>query len=210
MDSLLPCHYLDAHLLVLEKPPGLLTVPGRGPDKQDCLAARVQARHPDALIVHRLDQATSGLVLMARGAAMQRALSMAFAARRVHKRYVALVEGRLDIPADAQDGWSVIDLPLICDWPRRPRQKVDFTAGRPSRTRWRVLGVEGECTRLELEPVTGRSHQLCVHLLALGHPIRGDDLYGIPGPRLCLHASGLELLHPALGHPLRFESPAPF
>lgn len=204
--------YADDHLLVLDKPAGLLAVPGRGPDKQDCLSARAQARWPDALIVHRLDMATSGLLVLARGAAMQRALSMAFAARRVQKRYLAVVAGRLASPAA---DWGVIDLPLILDWPNRPRRMIDPAHGKPSLTRWRVLGYEDDCTRVELEPVTGRSHQLRVHLLALGHPIMGDQLYApaalaARSGRLLLHAWRLEFDHPASGRRLQFESPAPF
>jgi tRNA pseudouridine32 synthase/23S rRNA pseudouridine746 synthase len=128
----------DAALLVLDKPAGLLAVPGRGADKADCLSARAQRRWPDALVVHRLDQATSGLMLLARGAAVQRALSQAFAERRVHKRYEALVHGQLP-DAEAADGWGLIELPLRLDWPRRPRSIVDAAHGKPSRTRWRVL-----------------------------------------------------------------------
>lgn len=203
--------HADPHLLVLEKPAGLLCVPGRGEDKQDCLAARAQAVHPDALVVHRLDMATSGLWLMARGADMQRQLSRAFADRQVGKRYVAVVAGRLEMPAGAVGGWAVIDLPLAADWPNRPRRVVDPANGKPSVTRWRVLGHEGETTRLELEPITGRSHQLRVHLLALGHPILGDALYAPPGiaaasPRLLLHASRLSLTHPATGEAMRWTS----
>ena len=201
--------HADDALLVLDKPSGLLSVPGRGPDKADCLAARVQARYPEALVVHRLDMDTSGLMLMARGAAMQRALSQAFAARAVTKRYVAVVAGRL---AMQETDWGTIDLPLICDWPNRPRQMVDAARGKPSVTRWRVLGHEGATTRVELEPVTGRSHQLRVHLAALGHPILGDPLYGDPSAssRMLLHASALRLAHPATGAERAFESPPPF
>lgn len=201
--------YADASLLVFDKPSGLLSVPGRGPDKADCLAARAQVRYPDALVAHRLDMDTSGLMAMARGTAMQRALSQAFAARAVTKRYVAVVAGRLAAPAE---DWGTIDLPLIGDWPRRPRQMVDPVRGKPSVTRWRVLGYAGETTRVELEPVTGRSHQLRVHLAALGHPILGDSLYAPPSaaPRLLLHASALRLAHPATDAELAFESPVPF
>src|SRR5574340_329284 len=171
--------YLDDALLVVDKPSGLLAVPGRGADKQDCLAARVQARYPDALVVHRLDMATSGLMVMARGMAAQRALSMAFAARAVSKRYIALVAGRLQAPAQA---WGTIDLPIIVDWPNRPLRIVDRQHGKPSLTHWRVLGYDetGSATRVELEPVTGRSHQLRVHLRELGYPILGDALYAPP------------------------------
>ena len=205
--------YADAALLVLAKPSGLLSVPGRGADKQDCLAARVQARYPDALIVHRLDMDTSGLMVMARGAAAQRELSKIFAARAVHKRYVAVVAGRLE---PAEHTWGVVDLPLICDWPNRPRQIVDPVLGKPSLTRWRVLGHgDDDTTRVELEPVTGRSHQLRVHLRELGHPILGDALYAPPearirSGRLLLHAASLRFAHPVSGVACVFESPPPF
>lgn len=209
----LACLHADDDLLVLDKPPGLLCVPGRGPDKQDCLSTRAQALWSDALIVHRLDQPTSGLVLMARGLPMQRALSRIFAERRVHKRYEALVHGRPSAATDA-DGWAEIDLPLIVDWPNRPRSKVDHATGKPSRTRWRLLAHDAatDTARLALEPVTGRSHQLRVHLLALGHPIVGDALYGTPdtAPRLMLHACALRLEHPVSGHTLDLRSDVPF
>lgn len=197
----MPLH-VDDHLLVLDKPAGLLAVPGRL--EPDCLAARVQALWPDALIVHRLDQATSGLIVMARGAAAQRRLSADFAARRVHKRYIAVVEGELP------DAAGEIALPLAADWPNRPRQIVDAVRGKASLTRWRVLAHDAATTRLELEPVTGRSHQLRVHLQAIGHAIVGDALYGRPGPRLLLHASHLALAHPYDGRPVAFESHPPF
>lgn len=186
--------HADARVLVANKPSGLLAVPGRGPDKQDCASARAQALYPDALIVHRLDMATSGLLLFARGAEWQRRLSLEFAERRVGKRYIAVVTGRLPPTQD----WAEVDLPLLADWPNRPRQKVDELQGKPSLTRYRVLGYEEQGTRVELEPVTGRSHQLRVHMLALGHPIVGDALYntGSPAPRLLLHACRLQL--PAL------------
>ena len=205
----------DAHLIALDKPAGLLAVPGRGADKSDCLSARAQCRWPDALVVHRLDQATSGLMLLARGAAMQRALGSAFAERRVVKCYEALVHGHAALPAGvAADGWAEIDLPLIVDWPRRPRSKVDHALGKPSLTRWRPLGAGAApgTTRLALQPVTGRSHQLRVHLLASGHPIVGDTLYAPAdgAPRLMLHAYELRLTHPATGAPLALRSPAPF
>ncbi|MDR2853454.1 MAG: RluA family pseudouridine synthase [Burkholderiaceae bacterium] len=172
-DTLALIHQSDT-LLVLDKPAGLLCVPGRGADKQDCLSARVQARWPDARVVHRLDMATSGLVLMARGAAMQRALSQAFALRQIDKRYEAIVHGVLD--DDRQ--WHEIDAPIAPDWPRRPLRIVD-AAGQPSRTRWRVLRPlpEHGATHVLLVPVTGRTHQLRVHLAHIGHPIVGDALY---------------------------------
>jgi tRNA pseudouridine32 synthase / 23S rRNA pseudouridine746 synthase len=206
--------YVDASVLVLDKPSGLLAVPGRGVDKQDCLSARVQVCYPDALIVHRLDMATSGLMVMARGVDAQRALSRAFAAREVSKRYIAVVAGRLEAPPEA---WGTIDLPIIIDWPNRPLRIIDHQLGKPSLTRWRVLGYDatGTCTRVELEPVTGRSHQLRVHLRELGHPILGDALYAPPdvqaqASRLLLHAGSLGLVHPVTGEALMFESPVPF
>ena len=208
--------HADAHLLVLDKPSGLLSVPGRGEDKQDCLSRRAQARFADALVVHRLDMATSGLMLMGRGAAMQRALSQMFERREVGKRYLAVVDGRLAPPDDAS-GWGLIDLPIAVDWPRRPLRVIDAAQGKPSQTRWRSLGFDAarQGTRVELEPVTGRSHQLRVHLQALGHPILGDALYAPEAvrrkaARLLLHACTLALAHPATGARLRFESPPDF
>ncbi len=206
--------HVDDALLVLDKPSGLLAVPGRGADKQDCVSARVQARYPDALIVHRLDMDTSGLMVMARGPVAQRALSMAFAARAVTKRYLAVVAGRVKPPAGE---WGCIDLPLVCDWPNRPRQIVDHAIGKPSLTRWRVLehDVTHDATHVELEPVTGRSHQLRVHLAARGHPILGDPLYApaavqARAPRLMLHAWRLAFEHPVTADAMTFERPAPF
>ena len=200
--------YLDDDLLVIDKPAGLLSVPGRGADKQDCASSRVQSLHCDAQIVHRLDLATSGLLLMARGVEMQRLLSIAFAQRRVAKRYVAIVHGAMPGPA------GEIALPLAADWPQRPRQKVDPLHGKPSLTRWRSLAHDAvaQTSRIELEPVTGRSHQLRVHLAALGHPIVGDALYGgdAHAPRLLLHACELALAHPRTGEALVLRSAAPF
>jgi tRNA pseudouridine32 synthase/23S rRNA pseudouridine746 synthase len=201
----------DAQVLVLEKPAGMLCVPGRGADKQDCLSLRVQQSFPDALVVHRLDMATSGLWVMARGAPVQRQLNHAFSQRQVQKRYVALVAGRIEV-AD----WQEIDLPIAVDWPNRPRRVIDTKGGKPSLTRWRVLGPAGiDATRLELEPITGRSHQLRVHLQATGHPILGDALYAPPeveilAPRLMLHATQIAFAHPHTGAMMSFSSPAPF
>lgn len=203
--------YLDEQLVVLDKPAGLLAVPGRGEDKQDCLSARAQALWPDALVVHRLDMATSGLFVMGRGLHVQRLLSRAFAERGVQKRYEALVAGDLGVAGTR----GVIDLPLAADWPNRPLQKVDPDQGRASTTRWEVLAQLPGATRLMLEPVTGRTHQLRVHLQAVGHPILGDALYApaevqARAPRLLLHATSLQLAHPATGEPLAFVSAAPF
>ena len=201
----------DAACVVVVKPAGLLSVPGRGEHLHDCVASRVQAMLSDALVVHRLDMATSGLMLFARGAAAQRALSIAFAAREVHKRYVAVVEGLIEHDS------GEIDLPLMADWPNRPKQKADREHGKPSLTHYRVLARDESAgtTRVELEPVTGRAHQLRVHLLGLGHPILGDALYAPPEvqartDRLLLHASALRFAHPTSGAPMQFESAAPF
>jgi tRNA pseudouridine32 synthase/23S rRNA pseudouridine746 synthase len=198
----------DAAMVAVNKPAGMLSVPGRGDDKQDCASARVQRLYPDALVVHRLDMATSGILLLARGTEAQRRLGIAFARREVHKRYVAVVHGRM-----AHDEGE-IDLPLIADWPQRPRQKVDAVLGKPSLTRYRVLAYDdaSDTSRVSLEPVTGRSHQLRVHLLAMGHAIVGDALYGeAPAAgRLMLHACELILPHPVDERRVELRCEAPF
>ena len=201
--------HVDDACIVVEKPSGLLSVPGRGEHLRDCLATRVRAMFADALVVHRLDMATSGLMLFARGVAAQRALSRAFERREVHKRYVAVVHGRVE-PEQGE-----IDLPLLADWPNRPLQKVDHAHGKPSLTRWRVIDAAADRTRLELEPITGRAHQLRVHLRAIGHPILGDALYAPPevlagADRLLLHAARLRFAHPVSGAPIEIESVVPF
>lgn len=205
--------YFDDFLVVLNKPPGHLSVPGRGPDKQDCLSTRVQAQYPDALVVHRLDMSTSGLIVMARGVAMQRALSTAFSERRVHKRYEAVTSGALTA---APGSWHTINLPIAVDWPNRPLRMVD-ASGQASETRYQVLQIasDQQTTRVALEPITGRTHQLRVHLQAIGHPIVGDALYApeavrIRSPRLLLHACALAFTHPATGMPLQFTSAPDF
>jgi tRNA pseudouridine32 synthase/23S rRNA pseudouridine746 synthase len=221
----------DADLLVLHKPAGLLCVPGRGPDKQDCLSTRAQQRWPGALIVHRLDQATSGLVLMARHPDAQRRLSQAFAERQVLKRYQAVVRGHPVRGGDAQDdeghdkggAWNEISLPIAADWERRPLRVIDHAKGKPSVTRWRTLapgndvadGPDTGTTRVELEPITGRTHQLRVHLAAIGHAIVGDALYADAvtqalSPRLLLHACQLAFTHPATGEPVCIHMPPDF
>jgi len=204
--------YADDWLVAVDKPAGMLSVPGRGADKADCAARRVQAVFPDALVVHRLDMGTSGVLVFGRGAVAQRALSISFAERAVAKRYLAVVAGS---PAEDE---GRIELPLICDWPNRPRQKVDAERGKPSTTLWRVLARHGgpaPTARLALTPVTGRSHQLRVHLQAIGHPIVGDELYAPPdvhalAPRLLLHAELLTLPHPGDSRALTLTSPCPF
>jgi tRNA pseudouridine32 synthase / 23S rRNA pseudouridine746 synthase len=200
--------HADEALLIVDKPAGLLSVPGRGEYySQHNLASFLQAQWADALIVHRLDMATSGLMVFARGIEMQRRLSLAFEKRRVAKRYEAVAEGVM--AADSGE----VDAPLIIDWPNRPRQIVDRVAGKPALTRWHVLARDGETTRVALEPVTGRSHQLRVHLQHIGHPIRGDEFYApepLGAPRLLLHARRLAFAHPASGEAVAFESPCPF
>ena len=204
--------YADAHLLVLNKPAGLLSVPGKGDDKQDCLSARAQRRYPDALIVHRLDMATSGLMLMARGPEMQTTISKLFETRAIHKGYLAVVDGYM-APSSS---WNLIDLPIALDWPNRPL-RIIHAAGKASQTRWRALHSDSnaDTTRMELEPITGRSHQLRVHLKALGHPIVGDALYApaalaAKASRLLLHACLLRFVHPAIAQDMIFENTPPF
>jgi tRNA pseudouridine32 synthase/23S rRNA pseudouridine746 synthase len=216
-DASLGVLHADAHLLVLDKPAGLLSVPGRGADKQDCASARAQSMYADALVVHRLDMATSGLLLMARGPTNQRTLSAAFALRQVHKRYQAVVAADPATVAQAGEGWQTLQAPIWLDWTQRPRRVVDFNLGQASTTRWRLLGpgpLPGTA-RLELEPLTGRSHQLRVHMQHLGWSMLGDALYAnapvaTQAPRLWLHATELALAHPSTGAPLHFVSAAPF
>lgn len=204
--------YLSDQLLVVDKPSGLLSVPGRHPGKEDCLSRRVQAEFPDAMIVHRLDMGTSGIVVMGRGARAQRELSIQFQERRVRKRYQALVDGHWTAAATGE-----IDLPIGVDEAKHPKQKVDHVAGRPCLTRYRVLdgGSAPAVSRIELEPMTGRSHQLRVHMEAMGHPILGDDFYGTAAScakaeRLMLHACRIEFEHPETGARLCIECPPPF
>ena len=220
-DSPLDLVYRDASIIVVNKPVGLLSVPGRGADKQDCLTARIRKEFTDALSVHRLDMATSGLMVFARGAGMQRRLSQMFREREVEKRYVAVVMGKVE------PSTGVVDLPVVADWPNRPRRKIDIGSGKPSLTRFRVLGYEttarrsihqGErnlvTTRVELEPVTGRTHQLRVHMAAIGHPVLGDTLYGgdagSNAERLLLHAGVLGFAHPLSEVPLAWVSEPQF
>ena len=203
--------YADAQLLVVSKPSGMLSVPGRGEEKQDCLVKRVQVDYPDALIVHRLDCDTSGLLVLARGKLMHRRLSIQFQERQVDKRYVAVVAGKLTPTA------GEVNLPLIVDWPNRPLHKVDHDIGKPSLTLYRVVAYDADedSSRVELTPETGRTHQLRVHMQALGHPILGDSLYADPASRakadrLLLHAEYLAFQHPESGKRLEFNCPAGF
>ena len=201
--------HADDWLIVIDKPSGLLSVPGRGPEKADCAITRIQKAWPDALTVHRLDMSTSGLLLFARSKDAQRELSRQFEAGRVEKTYIADVWGR----PDSQHG--LVDLPLITDWPNRPRQKVDREIGKPSQTRYLISQSSAVASRMSLTPLTGRSHQLRVHMAELGHPILGDELYAHDeaekiATRLHLHAAKLAFTHPQSGSPMRFQSPCPF
>jgi len=194
--------YVDDHILIIDKPAGLLSVPGRS--EPDCVVTRLQVDFPDALTVHRLDMATSGVMVFAHRPEVQRILSMAFAARQVTKRYIAVIAG--ETPDEGE-----VDLPLITDWPNRPRQMVDHAIGKPSLTRYRTLSRGEATSRVELEPVTGRSHQLRVHMMAIGHPILGDEFYAPPvvfsqASRLLLHAQSLSLPHPHTGETMTFTS----
>ena len=203
--------HLDRSLIVVNKPARLLSVPGRGPEKQDCLVTRIQGEFPDALIVHRLDYDTSGVIVLARGKIRHRALSILFQERCVEKRYVAVVDGK---PAEES---GAVDLPLIVDWPNRPLHKVDFELGKPALTFYRIIVHDpaSNTTRMALTPETGRTHQLRVHMQALGHPILGDPLYATgetrtKADRLMLHAEHLAFAHPVTGKVLHFSSTAPF
>lgn len=201
--------FKDEHLLVLNKPSGLLTVPGKALEHKDSLELRVQRVYPTARIVHRLDMATSGLLLMALNKDTHRQLSKQFELRQTRKTYIARVYGAVSGERGS------VDLPLICDWPNRPKQMVCQQRGKPSLTHWRVLERNDSFTRMELTPVTGRSHQLRVHMLSLGHPILGDRLYAHAdalkmAQRLQLHAQTLGFTHPVTELPLELSAPVPF
>lgn len=200
--------YEDHELIVVNKPAGLLSVPGRGDHLSDCLLARLQAAFPEALLVHRLDMDTSGVMVFARTPHAQRHLGLQFEKRHTKKTYVARVWGEM---AEAE---GHIDLPLIVDWPNRPRQHVNFETGKPAQTDWRRVRVEDGTTRVRLMPKTGRSHQLRVHMKEIGHPILGDPFYAqgpaLNFPRLMLHSESLKLRHPEGGKGMLFRAPAPF
>lgn len=200
----------DEHLVVLNKPGGVLSVPGRGADKQDCVLTRLQQTHPHALVVHRLDMATSGLMVFALHPDTQRELGQLFATRQVHKLYLAWVSGQLPF----HETWQTIDQPLMADWPNRPLQKVD-AHGKPSVTKWRCLQhhPQDRASLVLLQPLTGRSHQLRVHMQAMGHPILGDALYAPALPSahgLMLHACELGLTHPITQQQMQWVSTPPW
>lgn len=211
-DDPLAVLHVDHALLVLDKPAGLLSVPGRGPELADCLLSRAQAAFPEALLVHRLDRDTSGVMVFALNPAAQRHLGLQFEKRHVRKAYVARVAGHL------RPARGTVDLPLVVDWPNRPRQKVCHETGRPAQTDWQVLrhesAGEAPASRVRLMPVTGRSHQLRVHMREIGHPILGDPFYARGAardhPRLMLHSEVLKLRHPDGGRGMSFRAPPPF
>jgi tRNA pseudouridine32 synthase/23S rRNA pseudouridine746 synthase len=200
--------YQDDLLIVANKPAGLLSVPGKLEGREDCLVTRLQAAHWDTLLVHRLDCDTSGVMIFARTKQAQGFLGQEFEKRRAKKTYFARVAGEM-----AEDSGHV-DLPLGADWPNRPRQMVSHEHGRPAQTDWQVIGRAPGETRVRLSPLTGRSHQLRVHMLALGHPILGDPIYATGAarayPRLMLHAETLGLHHPRSGDWVEFTAPCPF
>lgn len=200
--------HADDHLLVADKPAGLLSVPGKGAEKADCLIARLQRLYPRVLLVHRLDTDTSGLIVFARTSAAQVALAGQFERRETGKVYLARLRG--EVEADR----GTVDLPLAVDWPNRPRQHVDLANGRPAVTDWEVAARGDGETRMRLMPRTGRSHQLRVHMAAIGHPILGDPLYATgPArdfPRLMLHAERLSFRHPGTGEVFTAVSDCPF
>lgn len=201
----------DDTIVLAEKPTNLLTTPGRGPDKQDCLYSRLLKNYPNLRVVHRLDMATSGLVIFAQNHLSQVAMSKLFEQRLIHKTYIALVSGHLALKT------GDIDLPLVCDWDNRPIQKVCHETGKAAQTRYSVLEYDeiANTTRVQLEPLTGRSHQLRVHMLSMGHPIVGDALYHpdvsqTENSRLLLHAYKLEFIHPVTQEPVAITSDLPF
>ena len=208
-DTPLDVIHRDHAILVVNKPAGLLSVPGKGEHLADCLLSRVQAAFPEALLVHRLDRDTSGVMVFALTPQAQRHLGLQFERRHVRKTYVARVQGHI------VEDTGTIDLPLGVDWPNRPRQRVDRENGRPAQTDWRVIRREAEgTTRVRLTPHTGRSHQLRVHLRETGHPILGDPLYAEgparAWPRLMLHSESLRLRHPDGGKGMTFSAKCPF
>jgi tRNA pseudouridine32 synthase / 23S rRNA pseudouridine746 synthase len=203
--------HLDEQFIVLNKPSGLLSVPGKGDHLEDCLQSRVKEAYPDTLLVHRIDLDTSGLIIFARNKKAQGHISQQFEKRKVSKTYIAVVHG---LP---QEDEGLIDLPLCCDWPNRPKQMVCYENGRPSQTEWRVMERDEASftTRVRLSPITGRSHQLRVHMLEIGHPILGDPFYAPvkilnAAPRLLLHAQDISFFHPVTGEALHFTAPCPF
>lgn len=209
MTPFLEVIHADSSIVIINKQSGLLTVPGRGENKKDCLLSRVQTEFPSALTVHRLDMQTSGLVIFALNKGAQSTLGRLFEARQIHKRYCAWIAG---CPLENS---GVIDLPISADWPNRPRQKIDFDVGKPSTTRWEVIERKNDRSYVLLYPLTGRSHQLRIHLQEIGHPILGDPLYGNDvnrqmASRLLLHADYLNFNHPETNEEFEITAPPNF
>ena len=201
--------HADHEILIVNKPAGLLSVPGKGPELADCLIARIQDVFPQALLIHRLDRDTSGVMVFALTPHAQRHIGLQFEKRQTKKTYVARVAGRLEPKT------GTVDLPLIVDWPNRPKQMVCHVTGKSAHTDWRVLKASDGESRVRMFPKTGRSHQLRVHMLALGHPILGDPFYAEGAARddharLMLHSEELRLRHPDGGEGVRFRAKAPF
>lgn len=201
--------YEDDDLVVINKPSGLLSVPGKIPNRHACVADYLHQTHPEALIVHRLDMDTSGILLLARHKQSHRQLSIQFQQRQTDKTYIALCQGRLPRTQ------GVIRLPMRCDWQNRPKQCIDFKQGRYAITEWQCLSQYRDYFRMQLHPITGRSHQLRLHMQALGHPILGDNLYAdatslARTERLMLHAEQLSFIHPGRQQPITINCPAPF
>lgn len=199
--------YQDDQVIVVDKPAGLLSVPGKLEGRRDCLESRLRAAFWDTLLVHRLDCDTSGVMIFARTKVAQGFLGQEFEQRRTKKSYLALVNG---VVAGEH---GRIDLPIGSDWEHRPRQKVDYMNGRSAITDWEVVGRSSSGTRVRLYPQTGRSHQLRVHMLAFGHPILGDQIYSDDAarfPRLMLHAEELGLHHPATKDWVAYRAVCPF
>lgn len=198
----------DHEVLLVDKPCGLLSVPGKGPELADCLIQRVQNVFPNALLVHRLDRDTSGVMIFALTRHAQRHLGLQFEKRQTKKTYLARVWGQL------AEKTGTVDLPLIVDWPNRPKQMVDHENGKQAVTDWRTLRSTDTETRVRLMPRTGRSHQLRVHMLAMGHPILGDPFYATgPArdyPRLMLHSETLQFRHPDGGQGMRITAKCAF
>jgi tRNA pseudouridine32 synthase / 23S rRNA pseudouridine746 synthase len=207
-DSPLMVLHRDPSFVIVDKPAGLLSVPGRGPHLADCLIARVTEMFPTTLLVHRLDRDTSGIMVFALTRAAQKALGQQFERKKTHKTYVARVVGQV------QGDSGQVDLPLIVDWPNRPRHMVCHDTGKPAQTDWQVIARETGETRMQLTPRTGRTHQLRLHMMALGHPILGDPFYATGADadydRMMLHSQTLGFDHPGTGEPVLFQSPAPF
>lgn len=208
-DGPLAIVHADDDILVLDKPSGLLTVPGKTPDLADCLERRARAQFPGALVVHRLDKDTSGLIVLGLNPVVHSQLSLQFEERRTKKTYEALVWGTMALPSGR------VDAPLTSDWPNRPMQKIDHKEGRKAVTDWELIETDGVTSRVRLSPITGRTHQLRVHMASLGHPVIGDNLYApdiarMASDRLCLHSKALILTHPATARRMAFSSNCPF